>query len=99
MSDLPGDDNQLQPQSPVAPVAKEQKDAFVPEVDRPAEVREEAPEEEVESWVERLERGEDINLPAPVVDDKTGQVLVEAARAEEPDLVLPITEVEARRGL
>lgn len=107
MSDLPGGnqpaDDQQQIQQPVTPVSvpKEQKDAFVPsEIARPAEESAEIHEEEVESWLERLERGEDINLPQPVTDDQTGQVLVAPARQTQPaEMVLPVTEAVVKKGL
>lgn len=104
MSDLPADDNQVQPQPPVGqpivPAPKEQKEGFGSgEVAPTLEMGEEAEEEEIESWAERLERGEDVNLPAPVTDDQTGQVLVAPAKPSEPDLVLPVTEEEIKKGL
>ncbi|OGY17987.1 MAG: hypothetical protein A2784_04865 [Candidatus Chisholmbacteria bacterium RIFCSPHIGHO2_01_FULL_48_12] len=98
MSDAPADQGNL----PVAPVSgpKEQKDAFAPsEVVRPAEAAE-THEEEVEGWLERLERGEDIHLPQPVTDDQTGQVLV--APASPPaggEIVLPVSEEGVKKGL
>ena len=102
MSDLPGDDSQIQPQPPIIPTPgpKEQKDAFAPsEAVRPLEAAE-THEEEVESWLERLERGEDINLPQPVTDDQTGQVLVAPARqTQPPEMVLPVTEAVVKKGL
>ena len=97
MSDLPADQGNL----PVAPVSgpKEQKDAWAPsEVVRPAE-KAETHEEEVEGWLERLERGEDIHLPQPVVDDQTGQVLVAPASLEHPEIVLPVSEEVVKKGL
>ena len=105
MSDLPGG-NQLtddqQSQQPITPVSvlKEQKEGFVPtEVVPPVELREEEHGEEVEGWLERLERGEDINLPQPVTDDQTGQVLVTAAKPKDPEIVLPVTAAVAEKGL
>ena len=54
----------------------------------------------MESWLERLERGEDINLPQPVTDDQTGQVLVVPARqTQPPEMVLPVTEAAVKKGL
>ncbi len=104
MSNLPGDDQSTQqlPPEPVqqAPVAKEQRDAFGGEAPRSAEWQEEEPgKEEVESWLERIERGEDINLPQPVTDDQTGQVLVSPAQPKEPQIVLPVTQVVVQKGL
>ncbi len=98
--DLPSDDDQpvQQPVAP-APTPKEQRDAFVPsEVVRPPEAAE-THEEEVEGWLERLERGEDIHLPQPVTDDQTGQVLVEPASLEHPEVVLPVSEAVVKKGL
>ena len=101
-TDLSTDDNgQSQSQLPAAPVSgpKEQKDAFAPsEVVRPAEAAE-THEEEVAGWLERLERGEDIHLPTPVTDDQTGQVLVEPASLEHPEIVLPVSEEVVKKGL
>lgn len=102
MSDLPGQDdtNNTSSVSSTGSISKEQKDALAPsEVVRPAEEAE-THEEEVEGWLERLERGEDIHLPQqPVVDDQTGQVLVAPASLEHPEIVLPVSEEVMTRGL
>lgn len=108
MSDLPGDfptddSGQVQPQVPIvpliAPSPKEQREAFAPAEVLPAAEEAETHKEEVESWLERLERGEDIHLPQPVVDDQSGQVLVEPASLEHPEIVLPVTEAAIKRAL
>jgi hypothetical protein len=102
MSDMPGQDDTNNPSSvgSISSVSKEQKDALAPsEIVGPAEEAE-THEEEVEGWLERLERGEDIHLPQPVVDDQTGQVLV--APAGPPvggEIVLPASEEVVKKGL
>lgn len=101
MSDVPGQDDTSNPSSvsSTGSISKEQKDAFRPsEAVRPPEEAE-THEEEVEGWLERLERGEDIHLPQPVVDDQTGQVLVAPASLEHPEIVLPVSEEVMTRGL
>src|SRR3990172_6736934 len=55
--------------------------------------------EEVESWLEKLERGEDIKLPQPVTDDQ-GQTLVSSAEPDvtEDQIVLPVSEDSVTTG-
>ena len=47
---------------------------------------------EVKDWLTELETGADIQLPKPVTDDKTGQVLVKPAAPQKPKIVLPLDE-------
>jgi hypothetical protein len=80
-------------------VGKEQEPASVKpsEVVRVIEHREEAEvPPEVESWMERVERGES-KLPGPVTHQ--GQTLVQPAEPEEVKIVLPLTEEEVNQGL
>jgi len=53
---------------------------------------------EVESWLERVEKG-DIYLAKPVVDDQTGQTLVTAPSAKKPKIILPLTKQQIVSGL
>ena len=62
------------------------------------EIKEPQPGKEVESWMEKLEKGEDINLPQPVTDD-FGQTLVQPAVPQKPKIILPMTEEEINIGL
>lgn len=57
-------------------------------------------EPEVEGWLEKLEKGEDIQLPQPVTDDQ-GQVVMADAGAvvTEEKVVMPLTVVEMDSGL
>lgn len=56
---------------------------------------------EVPPEIERAEpvTGASMQLTNPVVDDQTGQVLVTATSAQQPKVVLPLTEDEIREGL
>lgn len=89
---------------PQVPSPKEQKEILsrmeqgvdwekVPVVERRAEVG-----AEVKDWMEKLEEGEDIQLPQPVTDD-AGQVLVQAAANQQPKIVLPLVEEKYKIGL
>jgi hypothetical protein len=55
--------------------------------------------EDVESWMEKLEQGEEIRLPQPVTDDD--QVVVSNSGNDVADdaLVLPLTEKQVEEGL
>ena len=57
-------------------------------------------EPEVESWLEKLEK-EDSSLQNPVVDDSTGQVVLDDTNKQKHDfkVVLPLTKLEVERGL
>ncbi len=57
------------------------------------------PPKEVASWLERIERGDDVQLTKPVIDDQTGQVLVTAPSAQQPKIVLPLTKAKLIQGL
>lgn len=54
---------------------------------------------EVKDWMEKLEAGEEIQLPQPVIDDTTGQVIVEPSTPQKVEVRLPLTEAEIQRGL
>jgi hypothetical protein len=56
--------------------------------------------EEVEGWLEKLERGEDVKLPQPITDDQD-QPLVEPSgtHIEEENIILPTTETSLNQGL
>lgn len=72
------------------------------EITRDGEVkrksREVEPPKEVADWLERVEKG-DIYLAKPVIDDQTGQTLVTSSSANQPKIVLPLTEEEIAWGL
>ncbi len=55
--------------------------------------------ENVESWMEKLEQGEEIKLPQPVTYDD--EVIVSASGNQVADdaLVLPLTEKEVEEGM
>jgi hypothetical protein len=57
-------------------------------------------EPEVEGWLEKLER-EDSQLPQPVIDDATGQVVLDdvTAQTSQFKVVLPLTKEEVQKGL
>ncbi len=110
MSDLP-DENKTRGTSSdrtmkaKEPGAKEQKEilgkvfgeeekAPIVEVGKTPEIK----EKEVESWLERLEKGEEVTLPGPVTDDQ-GRALVEPAAPPKPEIVLPLTKMEVKSGL
>lgn len=54
---------------------------------------------EIDSWLEKIEKGEDLFLSKPVTDDQTGQVLVTAPSAKKPKIVLPLDKQELIQGL
>jgi len=56
------------------------------------------PEIAPETRVEKLEK-EQYVLKKPVLDDQTGQVLVTAPSAQQPIIVLPLTEGEFQNAL
>ena len=87
------------------PSPKEQKEILT-QLDR-AKEKEKAPvyeykepevSPEVEGWLEKLEKGEEIRLPQPVTDDQ-GQVVLDDSTPQEPKIVLPLTKEEMERGL
>ena len=53
--------------------------------------------EGVAGWMERIERGEDINLPQPVTYNN--QTLVTASSPQSVSVVLPLTKNGLERGL
>lgn len=55
--------------------------------------------EQVSSWMEKLEKGEDIQLPQPITHDD--QVLVTSVnpQVDEEKIVLPMTEKQVEKGL
>lgn len=57
----------------------------------------EAVPEEVQGWVERVERGEDIHLARPVVHQ--GQTLVAPVGGQSAKIVLPLTDEATKLGL
>ena len=61
-------------------------------------IKETQPSKEVENWMKKLEKGEDINLPQPVTDD-FGQTLVQPAVTQKPNIILPMTEEEINIGV
>lgn len=52
---------------------------------------------EVEGWMERVERGEDVHLAQPVTHQ--GKTLVKSAKPQDTQVVLPLTEEEVEKGL
>jgi len=61
-------------------------------------------EPEVESWLEKLEK-EDKSLQQPVMDDSTGQVILDSTKGGQGSqkgdfkVVLPLTKDEVEKGL
>lgn len=91
-----------QPTQPVSGRAKEQKEAGPlgrPEAEKVpiTEVKEPEPSKEVEGWVEKIEKGEDVKLKKPIVDDY-GQLLVKASAPQQPKIVLPLDEGEVEEA-
>lgn len=89
---------------PQTPTPKEQKEILtqieqasglekVPIVERKAEVG-----PEVKDWMQKLEEGEEIQLPQPVTDD-AGQPIVQSAAPQQPKIILPLDEEEFLAGL
>jgi hypothetical protein len=91
------------PDEPQVPTPKEQKEAvsrlFAEKEKYPVVERPTTPE--VPPEIEHAEAiaGAEIQLPQPVTDDQTGQVLVTSTAAAQPKIVLPLTEEEIKRGL
>lgn len=54
---------------------------------------------EVKDWMERLETGEEIQLPKPITDDATGQIIVDTPGPRQVEIKLPLTEADIQRGL
>jgi hypothetical protein len=57
-------------------------------------------EPEVEGWLEKLEKGEDIHLPQPLTDDQGQVVMADAgAQVAQERIILPMSEAELDAGL
>ncbi len=80
---------------------KEVEPAVAPVDGEKVEVREiSTPEEvpsEVEGWVERVKRGEDVHLAEPVVHK--GETLVGSSKSKTVRVMLPLTEEGVKKGL
>lgn len=55
-------------------------------------------EPEVKDWLERLETGEEIQLPQPVTDDQ-GQVIMDSATPQQVTIILPMSEEKINQAL
>ena len=53
---------------------------------------------EIKDWLAELETGEEIQLPQPVTDDRTGQVLVKPTTPQRPKIVLPLDKISYIAG-
>ena len=53
--------------------------------------------EEVEGWVERVKRGDDVHLATPVTHQ--GETLVKSTKPKNVKVVLPLTDEETKKGL
>lgn len=53
---------------------------------------------EVKDWLTKLETGEEIKLPQPVIDD-SGQVMLDNVAPQQVTVTLPLTEEEMNRAL
>ena len=103
MSNLPNDDDQKQPVIPSTPAGKERADVGggtqevtpITEFTRNVDL-----EPEVEGWLEKLEK-EDAQLKQPVVNQQTGQVVLDDAAQQQAGfkVVLPLTKDEVEKGL
>ncbi len=62
------------------------------------EKKEFEPPPEVEGWMEKLEKGEEITLPGPV-KDQYGQILMEASQVVKAKIVLPLEKEKIEEGL
>ena len=85
---------------PQVPGPKEQKEILTswetekyPIVERRSEVG-----PEVKDWLTELETGEEIQLPQPVTDYRTGQVLVEPTTPQKPKISLPLDKTSYVAG-
>ncbi len=83
---LPGKEREVQAEENIS----EQRAPII-EVGREPEV---APE----TGIEKLEKEQHV-LPAPVLDDQTGEVLVSPPAPVKPEIILPLTAVEYQIGL
>jgi len=54
---------------------------------------------EIENWLEKIEKGEDLQLVKPVTDDNAGQVLVTSAAAKSQRITLPMDKKSFVYGL
>jgi len=84
-----------------APAVKEQKETPArvgPEKVSLVEIKELEPVKELAGWMEKLEKGEDIQLPQPVTDDY-GQILVQSAAPQKPKVTLPLDDNQLKFGL
>ena len=91
------------PDEPQVPTPKEQKEIvsqlFSEKEKHPVVERPTTPEIPPEIEHAEAVAGAEIQLPQPVTDDTTGQVLVTSPAATQPQIVLPLTEEEIERGL
>lgn len=62
------------------------------------EIKEPEPSKEMDTWLEKLEKGESVQLPQPITDDY-GQILVSSAAPAAVQIVLPLTDNEIQQGI
>ncbi len=62
------------------------------------EIKEPEPDKELEGWMEKLEKGEDVQLEKPVVDDY-GQILIQSSAPQKPKIILPLDDKEINWGI
>lgn len=80
---------------PQMPSPKEQKEILTrmetgetfPVVERKGEVG-----KEVKDWIKEVKTAGEIELPSPVKDDQTGQVLVKPTAPQQPKIILPLDQ-------
>lgn len=89
------------PSEPQAPTPKEKKEVAASFFKEKHPVVERPTTPEIPPEIEHAEAvaGAEIQLPQPVTDDTTGQVLVTSPAASQPKVTLPLTEEEIERGL
>lgn len=93
--DLPQD-----PGSLASGQGKEQEPAGTGETVRMVEVSEtHEMEPEVEGWIEKLERADDVHLQKPLVHDDQVIMTDPADMADDDMIVLPLTHDEVEKGL
>lgn len=99
-----GQDDQISQPKPVGGMAKEQLESapMAGANENVSIIERREPEhvpEEVEGWLEKLERDEDVNLQAPI--QSQGQVVVSPAGqvVDEEQIVLPLTEEGVQKGV
>ena len=101
-NNLPDDQDQTKTNNPTSSrtTLNKEKGGWGPVEKEPglAEYKEPEIPKETEGWLEKLEKGEDIQLPQPVTDDDD-QVILDNAEPKVDKVELPLTKQETEKGL